>query len=246
DPLAMYEGMQYGGGEKTPLQRIAFRLFAICANSVSCECLFSMFGLTLTRLCSRLCSEAMTSLAELQLHLQDEHVRSGEGKRKLKLCATTYSTASLQHGDSTTSQATTSSTPLEPQLQSSLTSPQASTPPVVEDNLDTTPNPGMVEGTTTESAFEHNLTITEIVSHLIASANDPENNEESILSFEKLKISELFQFSNAHWLEITKTVTMRGLQEELELYELVELDAEGVPDDDPGLDSMTAAVISQM
>ncbi|KAI5980379.1 hypothetical protein EDC04DRAFT_2553755, partial [Pisolithus marmoratus] len=84
DPLAMYEGMQYGGGEKTPLQRIAFRLFAICANSVSCEHLFSMFGLTLTRLHSRLRSEAMTSLAELQLHLWDEHVRSGEGKRRLK------------------------------------------------------------------------------------------------------------------------------------------------------------------
>ncbi|KAI6112711.1 hypothetical protein F5141DRAFT_977867, partial [Pisolithus sp. B1] len=65
DPLAMYEGMQYGGGEKTPLQRVAFWLFAICANSVSCECLFSMFGLTLTHLHSQLCSEVMTSLAEL-------------------------------------------------------------------------------------------------------------------------------------------------------------------------------------
>ncbi|KIM55076.1 hypothetical protein SCLCIDRAFT_135388, partial [Scleroderma citrinum Foug A] len=50
DPLMMYEGMQYGGGEKTPLQRIAFQLFAICTNSVSCECLFSMFGLILTHL----------------------------------------------------------------------------------------------------------------------------------------------------------------------------------------------------
>ncbi|KAI6102723.1 hypothetical protein EDD16DRAFT_1494523, partial [Pisolithus croceorrhizus] len=90
DPLAMYEGMQYGGGEKTPLQKVAFRLFANCANSVSCECLFSMFGLTLTCLHSRLRSEAMTSLAELWLHLQDEHAQSGQAKHRLKLRATTY------------------------------------------------------------------------------------------------------------------------------------------------------------
>ncbi|KAI5998190.1 hypothetical protein EDD15DRAFT_2162292, partial [Pisolithus albus] len=242
DPLAMYEGMQYGGGEKTPLQRVAFRLFAICANSVSCERLFSMFGLTLTRLRSRLRSEAMTSLAELRLHLRDEHARSGQAKHRLKLCATTYSTGpkpGLQSADSTTSQAATSSTSLDPQLQPSPSSPQANTDNVANSEYDDT------GPTADHTVAEHDMTITEITSCLITSANDAGSDEESTLPFEKLKLSELFEFSNPHWMAITKTVAMRGLQEELELYELVELDAEGVPDDDPGLDSMTAAVISQ-
>ncbi|KAI6010645.1 hypothetical protein BKA83DRAFT_25636 [Pisolithus microcarpus] len=203
DPLAMYEGMQYGGGEKTPLQRVAFWLFAICANSVSCEHLFSMFGLTLTHLHSRLRSEAMTSLAELRLHLWDEHARSGQAKHRLKLCATTYSTGpkpGLQSADSTTPQAATSTTSLEPQLQPSPSSPQA--------NTDNAVNNHTVAATATATVAEHDMTITEITSCLITSANDAGYDEESILPFEKLKLSELFEFSNPHWLAITKTVAM--------------------------------------
>ncbi|KIK99949.1 hypothetical protein PAXRUDRAFT_54287, partial [Paxillus rubicundulus Ve08.2h10] len=84
DPLRMYEGMQFGGGEKTPLQRLAFQLFSVCTNSVSCEHLFSMFGLVLTCLRSQLRSEAMTALAELRLHLRDEHAKTGQTKHQLQ------------------------------------------------------------------------------------------------------------------------------------------------------------------
>ena len=88
-------------------------------------------------------------------------------------------------------------------------------------------------------------TITEIIGRLISNSDDAELDEEFLPSIEKLKIKELFEFSNDHWLNVTKNVAMRGLQEELELYELVDLDAEGVPNDDPELDSMTAAVVLQ-
>ena len=36
-------------GEPTPLQKLAKRLLAVCANSASCERLFSLFGIILTK-----------------------------------------------------------------------------------------------------------------------------------------------------------------------------------------------------
>ncbi|KAG1891625.1 uncharacterized protein F5891DRAFT_924523, partial [Suillus fuscotomentosus] len=42
---------------------------SICANSASCERLFSLFGTVLTKLCSCLSLKGLTDLAELRLHL---------------------------------------------------------------------------------------------------------------------------------------------------------------------------------
>ncbi|OAX37783.1 hypothetical protein K503DRAFT_771158 [Rhizopogon vinicolor AM-OR11-026] len=50
-------------------------IFSICANSTSCERLFGLFGLILSRLRSRLALKKMLDLAELRLHLRDECTR---------------------------------------------------------------------------------------------------------------------------------------------------------------------------
>jgi hypothetical protein len=85
----MYEGMAFGS-VITPLCQLARRILSICANSASCERLFSMFGLILTRLRSRLWGKAMTDLAELRLHLRDEHVQSVIAKTCLKRNTTSH------------------------------------------------------------------------------------------------------------------------------------------------------------
>ena len=48
---------------------------------------------------------------------------------------------------------------------------------------------------------------------------------------EKIKLAELFDFSNTMWIDITRRTCMKSLDEELELYELVDMDAEGEADD---------------
>ena len=75
--------MRFGDAEPTPFQKLARRILSICANSASCECLFSMFGIILTQLRSRLHAEALTNLAELRMHLRDEHIRNGTAKERL-------------------------------------------------------------------------------------------------------------------------------------------------------------------
>ncbi|KAG0698065.1 hypothetical protein DFH29DRAFT_781937, partial [Suillus ampliporus] len=67
----------------SPLQMIAQCIFSICANSASCEWLFSLFGMILTKLRSRLGLAKMLNLAELRLHLRDEYTRRGSVKNRL-------------------------------------------------------------------------------------------------------------------------------------------------------------------
>ncbi|OAX42879.1 hypothetical protein K503DRAFT_823873 [Rhizopogon vinicolor AM-OR11-026] len=80
DPLRMYEGIRFQNRPLSPLQMLAQRIFSICANFASCERLFSLFGLILTKLRSRLALEKMLDLAELRLHLRDEYMWRGSAK----------------------------------------------------------------------------------------------------------------------------------------------------------------------
>ena len=87
----MYDGIQYDDNDVSPLQKIARHIFSIRANSASYKRLFSIFGITFTRLHSRLRPQAMTNLAKLRMHLRDEHIRSGVVKERVKRTITSHS-----------------------------------------------------------------------------------------------------------------------------------------------------------
>ena len=42
-----------------------------------------------------------------------------------------------------------------------------------------------------------------------------------------IPIRDLFDFTQSYWVEAYDKLAMRGLQDELELYELLDLDADG-------------------
>ncbi|KIM66585.1 hypothetical protein SCLCIDRAFT_109864, partial [Scleroderma citrinum Foug A] len=69
DPIPMYESISFPDQELTPLKKLAWHIFAICANSASCEHLFSKFGLILTQLCSCMQLKNLLNTTELALHL---------------------------------------------------------------------------------------------------------------------------------------------------------------------------------
>ena len=77
NPITVYEGLCHPGQDPPPLIKLAMHILSICANSASCERLFSTFGNILTKLRSRLGHNTMVDLAELKMHIRDEHLRSG-------------------------------------------------------------------------------------------------------------------------------------------------------------------------
>ena len=85
DPFRAWKSFGYAkNSTERPLERLAYRLLSVCANSASCERLFSTFGLILTKLRSRMGNKLLLSLAELKLHIRDEHCCSREVKERLK------------------------------------------------------------------------------------------------------------------------------------------------------------------
>ncbi|KAK0501060.1 hypothetical protein EDD18DRAFT_1435518 [Armillaria luteobubalina] len=86
DPHQIYEGLQHGPEVPIPpLFRHALHLFSVCANSASCEWLFSVLGNTLTKLCNCLGTKTLTSLAEIKMHIHDEHLQmAGKACDQLK------------------------------------------------------------------------------------------------------------------------------------------------------------------
>jgi hypothetical protein len=84
DPLKVYKGISSINGHPPPLFKLANHILSICPNSASCERLFSVFGNTLTKLRNRLENTTLTSLAELKMHIRDEHVRDADTKKRMK------------------------------------------------------------------------------------------------------------------------------------------------------------------
>uniref|UniRef100_A0A0W0F2I9 HAT C-terminal dimerisation domain-containing protein n=1 Tax=Moniliophthora roreri TaxID=221103 RepID=A0A0W0F2I9_MONRR len=113
NPLDVFTGYFFPGQEPIPLIKLARRVLSVCANSASCECLFSMFGDTLTKKRNQLATETLTSLVELKMHIWDEHLQNREDVQNcLKRNFGAYqnmqkerlstSTAALASGTSTT------------------------------------------------------------------------------------------------------------------------------------------------
>ena len=64
-----------------PLARLAIRILSICPSAADCERLFSLLGFIMSDRRTRLSNGTLMNIAELRLHLRDEHVRKDMKKR---------------------------------------------------------------------------------------------------------------------------------------------------------------------
>ncbi|KZT35654.1 hypothetical protein SISSUDRAFT_1121458 [Sistotremastrum suecicum HHB10207 ss-3] len=58
-----------------PIVRLGLHVLSIGANSATCERLFSVFGNTLTKIRNRMSKDLLQNLAELKLHVRDQHLQ---------------------------------------------------------------------------------------------------------------------------------------------------------------------------
>ena len=74
---------------------------------------------------------------------------------------------------------------------------------------------------------------------------DNEDNEPAVISedWENIPISRLFNFTNGSWSSRYARFTALTFEEELDLYDLLEMDAEGDDDPDVGFDDTTQDIL---
>ncbi|KAG6913948.1 hypothetical protein DXG01_003329 [Tephrocybe rancida] len=182
DPKNVYNDFCFTGQPTPPFIRLALHVLSISANSASCKHLFSVFGNTLTKLRNRLGTDLLTALAELKMHIRNEHVQKQSKdrvKRQFKA-----------------RQATTTSMP----------------PP-------TPITPVFPEPVTTATSDDD---------------NDPEPSSD--IQGIPVPICDLFNFSATTWVNAYAQVAKLSFDEELDLYELLDLNADGEDDVDVSVD----------
>jgi hypothetical protein len=249
DPLAFYDLFSYPGqiSEDPPLIKLAKHVLSICANSASCERLFSVFGNTLTKLRNRMSSKTLTDLAELKLLIRDEHRAAGKTKDQIK----------RKFGD-VTPDAESAPIPSQPPPlvpDSTASTSTASLPPQHQDvttvfqtpltNSQSAPSSILQPGVPSNS--EPSEEFITMMSQMAALADQDEDADDlpSLPSqVLRVPIRDLFNFHSTDWVEMYRCTAKGSLAEEVELYELVDRDSTAVDGSAVGLDPSTEAILA--
>lgn len=150
------------------------------------------------------------------MYLHEEHVRTGSVRKRLKRCFCENTTGDLAND------------------QLGESSRVAAVAATAEDGLDALNDPQQA----CSGAREHRG-LRQIAAHLIQVVEDEDAFTTSEMmeaaanpsDFQRIPIKDLFNFSCAQeWLGSFYQTAIRGLDAEIELYELLDLDAEGIDD----------------
>ncbi|KAF8496176.1 hypothetical protein F5888DRAFT_1907416 [Russula emetica] len=180
------------------------------------------------KLRSRLRNEALVMLAELKLHKRVEYKQNDAAKARLKRHIAGASRTSHSPGPKARRprqllmQATVPSTPSPSQQQSGSGS-----------------RPEILRRRKQMTLWCHQLALLKktIWNHIQA----PETTLR--LAVSRIKLSELFDFTVGYCPKMAESTGSRGLQDELEFYELLDMDASGEQDTDVAVDGMSEAVL---
>jgi hypothetical protein len=237
----VYKDFCFPGRPPPAFILLAQRILSISANSASCERLFSVFGMTLTKLRSRLGTETLTSLAELKMHIRDENLQKDSRKRMKRHFGRRQAVPPPQP---TTTVPTP--IPIDPVLQTAtIDTPSAGAMDVTPRHAAAVPNPPTpaTESTPPASSFSESFRIMMNYNmHMVSNDNDDvEVGLPSSIIGRSVAIVELFDFGCPGWVDMYKRSAVQSFEEELELYEL--LDAEGEEEDGVDVDATMSDIL---
>lgn len=221
-PLNIYHDFSFPGQAPMPFIHLAQRVLSICANSASCERLFSVFGATLTKTRNRLATATLTALGELKMRVRDDHLQRGTKARLKRRFAAPAPAPEPEPADN-----------VQPEA-----GPSVIHVAIVDDGSDT-PDTTSVFRTADPSPGEFRAIAERHARAVEEDDHDCEPVCRSATVGCPLKLTELFDFTRTHWTTMYEKGALRNFDEELELYELLDLDADGEDDTDVRVDGFT-------
>lgn len=222
------------GAPPPSLIRLALRVLSICPNSASCERLFSTFGLILTKLRTRLSTQNLVNLAEFKMHIRDENMRS-ETKKNLR--QRMFGIIKESGGTSAT----------EPDPRDAAVPINIQTNPAPTQSSIFAPEPTETPATSTTTARSLRTLTTRLIDMLDNDIDidlfvDP---PQSQLAARKWPISRLFNFeAGKYWVSAAQRSATGSLDQEMEYYDLLDMDAAGEPDLDYDVDDCVDSIFS--
>ncbi|KAH9004423.1 ribonuclease H-like domain-containing protein, partial [Lactarius hengduanensis] len=207
NPLEVWEAMSHPDHQPTPLAQLAHRILSICPNSASVERLWSVFGTILTRLCMQLGNKALLDIAELKLYLREEHLRARSVQTRLKR---SFGTALEEDQSMPPPRITTAAVVVgaESALTADIPMEQDASTPCGNDITDSVGQQSM-------------RGIAQELIDAVETDDSAEPPDPPLMCSGSLFPSETCStFTQSYWVEAYEKLAMRGLQDELELYEL--------------------------
>ena len=205
EPLEVYRDLSFSSEPHSSFHRLAARLLSVSANSATCEHLFSVFGNTLTKLRNRMGTSTLSSIAELKMHVRNEHNLNSTKTRMKRMFSARSKTASAD----------------EPLVPSVVVQPPSTQPALLATDEDTVSpiNEGdLIHACCPRPGFRD----------LVSDHSAPVEVDEPLAHPSlrgKLNLSQLFNFGNCHWAELYAESARRSYEEELALYDLLNEDA---------------------
>jgi hypothetical protein len=186
----------------------------------------------------------MTSLAELKMHIRDQHLQNGQVKDRVKRHFGAYSASVPPQGESGSAAAAAAAAPAtsRPDSLSSTDNDRddmdqdSDGDPETGSNRDDDAAQDPSQPRREESSDEFRQLVRQF--GLTADGdNGDDGDDDSPPAFPSMitvKIADLFNFDSREWIIMQQRSATRSLEEELELYELVDKDISGVDPDAGG------------
>jgi hypothetical protein len=183
-------------------------------------------------------------LAELKLHIRDEYKQNDTAKARLKrhIAGTPRTSVTSQSQPGTESLVSTAATP------HADADPSTSLPLQQQSGSGSGPETPQADDTAfVSSAGPAEGSLDDIVQRLLSFVNAEDNVElhpspAAASRPSPIKLSDLFNFTAGYWSKTAESIGARGLQDELEFYELLDMDASGELDTDVA-DGMSEAIL---
>ena len=220
NPLEVYRDLSFSSEPLSPFHRLASHLLSICANSATCERLFSVFRNTLTKLRNRMGTSTLTHIAELKMHVRAEHQLNSTRTRMKRMFAARSKTAS----------------PDEPPTPSADPQSSSQQPEPTPRNEETTllTNKDLNDAQRPRSGLREFLSNCNFV---------PTEDDELPPAMGKMSLKQLFNFNDEHWLTLYEGCARRSYEEELSLYDLLNEDAATGDGMEVDVDETTAEIL---
>ena len=226
DPCCVFDEYKFGD-EDIALFHFARKVLSITANSASCERLFSAYGIILNKHRNRLLLKNLQNQAELKAHTRDEHIRDNNKRKRLKRHFSTHK--DVHRAENTPAPPS----PIVPQpCSNTISSPSEPTQSFTSDVSPTSDDTTPIRSDTpyTLRHFVEQQSIRGIEDN---TDNEPIFPPTQFTRLPLIPIANLFDFDEASWQKVTKEAMENTFDQELELFELLDLDADG---EDAGID----------
>jgi hypothetical protein len=197
----------------------------------------------------------MVMLAELKMHIRDEHAHKQTKKRLKRVfqVRTDAESAAAALAVPPADVGTTNSAPSQPSVHTPpwqpvcpeviANSPEESEASDDEDNNDVPHAGGSSNQRTSRSRLTNSFR--SMVEQQLQLVDDDDTDctpvRPSTIGLTPIK--SLFDFSRSHWVDMYSKSSIRSFDEELQLYEMLDLDAEGEDDVDVNVDDDTGDIL---